>query len=123
MTRVWMASLLTLLAGCSGTPAHPSGPVHVRQTRAGELGPNAWTCALEFFALEGRFRGQVTPATLSLEIRTGPCNTTGDLLASSSTGVITLNLQSFGSYHVQLANPGASSAQYSLDVEYDTPSI
>jgi hypothetical protein len=120
-----MAWLLSALPGCGdySTPGHPNGPVHVQETKTGEVGAHTWTCAVELYALEGAFRAQVTPGALYMELRTGPCSTAGDVLASSSVGTMTLSFQSFGSYHVELGNPTDSVARYTLDVDYYTPSI
>jgi hypothetical protein len=121
-----MAWLLALLPGCGyfgDHPAHPTDPVHIQQTMTGEVSAHAWICAGEFPVLDGPLRAQVTPGGLYLELRTGSCSTAGDLLASSAVGSISLNLQSYGFFHVQIGNPTSSAARYSLDVDYYTPSI
>ncbi len=112
-----------VLASCIDSGAHPTGPVRVQQTKTGEVIAHAWACAAEFAALDRAFRAQVTPGSLYLELRSGPCDTAGSLLASSSAGAMTLSLQSFGVYHVQLGNPTDSTVRYSLDLDYSTPSI
>jgi len=126
LTCLCIAWLLARLPGCGyfgDHPAHPTDPVHIQQTKTGEVSAHAWTCAAEFPVLEGPLSAQVTPGALYLELRTGSCSTAGDLLASSAAGTITLNLRSHGSCHVQIGNPTSSAARYSLDVDYYTPSI
>lgn len=125
LTRLLIAPLLSALSGCGDyvTPGHPNGPVHLQETKTGDVGAHTWTCAVELYALEGVFRAQVTPSALYMELRTGPCSTAGDVLASSSVGTMTLSLQSHGSYHVEVGNPTDSVARYTLDVDYYAPSI
>ena len=118
-----MAWLLSSFAGCGPNPAHPTDPVHVQETKTGEVEAHTWTCAVELYSLEGAFRAQVTPGGLYMELRTGSCSTAGDVLASSSAGTMTFSFQSFGSYHLELGNPTDSVAHYTLDVDYYAPSI
>ena len=123
LTRLLMAWLLSSFPGCGQNPAHPNGPVHVQETKTGEVEAHTWTCAVELYALERAFRARVTPGALYMELRMGPCGTAGDDLASSSVGTLTLSIPSFGSYHLDVGNPTDSVAGYTLDVDYYTPSM
>ena len=123
MRTLRLASILVVLASCGDSGAHPTGPVRVQRTETAEVPAHAWVCAAEFAALDGAFRAQVAPGSLYLEFRSGPCDTAGSLLSSSSVGAMTLTLRSFGVYHVQLGNPTDSTVRYSLELDYSAPSV
>lgn len=109
-----------LLAACGGDPiAHPTGPVAAHETRAGAVAAHEWTCAAEVLAVDGRLAVRVSPSTLYLELREGPCGEPGTVLATSPTGDLTVQLtQPAAVYQVRIGNPTDGTVSYSLDVEY-----
>lgn len=102
--------------------AHPTDPVPVMETRNGDLAPQAWICAVEVRTIDDDVTASVTPRSLQLELRTGYCDTAGNLQGSSSTGTFASRVP-HGVYHLMVGNPTDAMIRYSLVVQYLTPSI
>jgi len=110
------------LIGCGGAGPHPTDPVPVTETRTGDLGPHAWSCPIEIFPIDTEVNARVTPASLYLELRTGPCNGSGAMVGASATGTLTVRVP-HGSHHLRVGNPADVTVGYSLTVHYLAPSV
>jgi hypothetical protein len=116
-----LAQLLLSAGLCGCTPTAPHGPTFAIATFRGHVSGNGASCGATFRQVRPHVViGSVTPGSLSLEVRTGTCGDSGQVVGRSDTGALSLELGR-GPYQVWIINDNREPAAYSLIVQYLAP--